>query len=180
MPGREIRPEQAVIDAIDELVNESLAHGPTDDYNEPFDEHCPVCDGEWHGLPYEVEWGGCPGTHATPEQREAYLSRLAARRDELKALGTPGWDAWTEIGYIERESRGPTLQFSAFDEAHRIDIGTIRYVCQVSDVWLSHDLRCRQCQRHLGTVTTNIEQLEVLCPECQDMINRSRGQGDSQ
>ena len=174
-------PEQAVIDAIDELVNESLAHGPTDDYNDPFDETCPVCGGEWHGLPYNEDYGGCPGAHAAPEQRAAYQARQA---DDL--------DLWTDVGYASS-----ALTFTSYGgDVARISVppqpynwlphvqlitaaGGVPYVCQVSDVWLSHDMRCNQCQRHLGTVTTNIEQLDVTCPECQDMINRSRRQGDS-
>lgn len=150
-------PEQTVIDAIDELVNESLAHGPTDDYNDPFDETCPVCSGEWHGLPYDEDYGGCPGAYATPEQCEAYQARQA-----------DSFDLWTDVGYASS-----ALTFTSYGGE------VARYVCQVSDAWISHDMRCGQCQRHLGTVTTNIEQLDVTCPECQDMINRSRRQGDS-
>ncbi|QBP29753.1 hypothetical protein SEA_TYPHA_98 [Mycobacterium phage Typha] len=50
-------PEQSVIDAIDALVNESLEAGPRDDYNKPYAERCPQCDGPWHGL----KRGDCPG-----------------------------------------------------------------------------------------------------------------------
>ncbi len=50
-------PEQDVLDAIDELVDEQLAAGPTDDYNRPYGEKCPQCGGSWHGL----RRGDCPG-----------------------------------------------------------------------------------------------------------------------
>lgn len=51
---------QAAIDAIDELVNESLARGPQDDYCNPWgrtsdegrrtQENCEFCGNPWHGL----------------------------------------------------------------------------------------------------------------------------------
>lgn len=56
-------PEDHVIDAIDALVDEQLTHAQ-DDYNAPYNEHCPRCDGEWHGLPNMY---GCPGAYGRPE-----------------------------------------------------------------------------------------------------------------
>ena len=60
---------QAAIDAIDELVNESLARGPQDDFCNPWgrttdegrraQENCEYCGAEWHGLPR----GECEGAH---------------------------------------------------------------------------------------------------------------------
>lgn len=50
-------PEQDVLDAIDELVDEQLSGGPTDDYCKPYAERCPQCGGPWHGLRRD----DCPG-----------------------------------------------------------------------------------------------------------------------
>jgi hypothetical protein len=54
-------PKADVVDAISELVDEQLAHGPTDDYRRPFLARCERCGGEWHGLPDE----DCPGAYGT-------------------------------------------------------------------------------------------------------------------
>lgn len=43
-------PESAVIDAIDELVNEQLAIGPVDDYSADRYVKCGRCGQDWHGL----------------------------------------------------------------------------------------------------------------------------------
>ncbi len=40
-----------VLDAIDELVDESLAAGPVDNYNIDRYDRCPHCRRSWHGLP---------------------------------------------------------------------------------------------------------------------------------
>lgn len=52
------KPEQPVIDRIDELVNEQLATGPRKPTGLP---QCPhsTCYREWHGEPKP----GCPGSH---------------------------------------------------------------------------------------------------------------------
>ncbi|SKW04269.1 hypothetical protein [Mycobacteroides abscessus] len=64
-------PEQDVIDAIGELVDEQLS-GYSErsgyDYNVNQDR-CAVCGREWHGLVV----GGCPGPYGTPEQKAAYM-----------------------------------------------------------------------------------------------------------
>lgn len=67
-------PESDVVDAIDELVDESLNHGPTDDYDRPWTERCELCSDEWHGLEGNGEVGvqGCPGAYATDEQIERW------------------------------------------------------------------------------------------------------------
>ena len=94
-------PEQAVIDQIDALVNESLAHGPTDDYARPYQERCDTCYGEWHGLPAY----GCPGAYATPEQHAEYLQSHRPNRGHI-----PIWprytyyealEGYTHIGYVD-------------------------------------------------------------------------------
>ena len=61
-------PERHIIDIIDALVDESLDHGPTDDYDAPYAETCHVCRREWHGIPQY----GCPGAYATKEQVKRY------------------------------------------------------------------------------------------------------------
>lgn len=39
---------------------------------------------------------------------------------------------------------------------------------------LTHNLRCQQCQRHLGTLTANTPHIEAICTECHDMQQRTR------
>lgn len=65
-------PERRVLDAIDELVEESLARPISDDYSLPWRERCELCGGDWHGLP-DTDFG-CPGAFATDEQREAFAA----------------------------------------------------------------------------------------------------------
>lgn len=67
-------PEDDVCDAIAELVDESLAHGPTCDYDRPYLERCALCGYEWHGLTGNgmVGVAGCPGAHATDEQAQRW------------------------------------------------------------------------------------------------------------
>lgn len=63
-------PEQDVIDAIGDLVDEQLSgysQRSGYDYNVNQDK-CAVCGREWHGLAL----GGCPGPYGTPEQKTAY------------------------------------------------------------------------------------------------------------
>jgi len=65
-------PEQDVIDAIGELVDEQLSgysQRSGYDYNVNQDK-CAVCGREWHGLAL----GRCPGPYGTPEQKAAYRS----------------------------------------------------------------------------------------------------------
>ena len=45
-----VNPEDPVIDAIDELVRESLEPGPVDDYGEDRYDRCSRCSCSWHGL----------------------------------------------------------------------------------------------------------------------------------
>lgn len=69
-------PEDDVCDTIAQLVDESLNHGPTDDYDRPYLERCTLCDLEWHGMTGDGLAGvvGCPGAHATDEQAETWRS----------------------------------------------------------------------------------------------------------
>lgn len=53
-------PEDGVVAAIDAMVDQSIAHGPTDDYEKNYSEKCELCGGDWHGLAHE----NCPGTYA--------------------------------------------------------------------------------------------------------------------
>ena len=69
-----VNPEQAVIDVIDELVDESLAPGPVDDYSVNRYDRCDLCRNDWHGLPS----GGCPGAYATEAEVEEYRSAPSA------------------------------------------------------------------------------------------------------
>lgn len=73
-------PEQHVVDLIAELVDESLAHGPTDDYHAPWKVRCSLCAGEWHGEPKNAltDPGWCPGAYASPAEIEAWHARPPA------------------------------------------------------------------------------------------------------
>lgn len=73
-------PEDDVLDAIDELVQDSLDHGPTDDYDRDWLVRCDHCPGEWHGL--ASEFNGCPGAFASDDEVMAWK----AARD-----ATPGY-----------------------------------------------------------------------------------------
>ena len=67
-------------DAIDQLVNDSLAACHQDSYDKPYSERCEHCSGSWHGQPRSWQqsvpgmWTqdsikpGCPGAYATEEQ----------------------------------------------------------------------------------------------------------------
>jgi hypothetical protein len=94
LPPREKipRPERHVIDAIDALVDEQLAH--PEQFRVVHDHRqCDICGGEWHGLPgtgpaqfvvsgplgaegYEQIGNGgrpgCPGAYATEQQIDAW------------------------------------------------------------------------------------------------------------
>lgn len=115
-------PEQAVIDQIDALVNESLAHGPTDDYERPWQERCDTCYGEWHGLPAF----GCPGAYATPEQHAEYLQ---SHRPNIGHI--PIWPTYT---YYESFAPGTAVNDQALEGY--TDIG---YVDSVESVHIHED-----------------------------------------
>lgn len=65
-PKPNTRPEQAVLDTIDQLVNDQLADGEPRtgyDYGDPQYPPCPHCDEKWHGLAItermtEMRWRG--------------------------------------------------------------------------------------------------------------------------
>lgn len=65
-------PEQNVIDAIGELVDEQLSgYSQRSGYDHNVNQDkCAVCGREWHGLAL----GGCPGPYGTAEQKGAYRS----------------------------------------------------------------------------------------------------------
>lgn len=70
-----VNPEDAVIDAIDQLVDEQLAGGPVDDYSVDRYDRCRHCKQGWHGLPNDV---GCPGVHARGYQIREWKRKLLA------------------------------------------------------------------------------------------------------
>lgn len=108
-------PEQAVIDQIDALVNESLAHGPTDDYERDYQERCDICMGEWHGLPSPYD--ACPGAYATPEQHAEYLQSHRRNRGHI-----PIWPRYTYTEWFASNTgitnRGAHSTHELLDEAH--------------------------------------------------------------
>lgn len=77
-------PEDAVLDAIDALVDEQLAQERSGYDHNVGQQRCPLCGGDWHGDVVEAndiragEWPrtvGCPGARATAKQRAAWLAR---------------------------------------------------------------------------------------------------------
>ncbi len=118
MTRRTHNPEDAVISAIDELVDWQLAQPIVDDYDVDRYDLCPHegCSLSWHGLPQV----GCPGSDAEgplrgPESVSAgialptapdtlYIGRGvdidpdAVTWDELSSLG------WETLGFISEET----------------------------------------------------------------------------
>lgn len=110
--------------------NESLAHGPTDDYARPYQERCDTCYGEWHGLPAF----GCPGAYATPEQHAEYLQSHRRNIGHIPiwptytyyesfapstAVNDQALEGYTHIGYVDSDG----IQ-------HDNRLGVIRAICQ--------------------------------------------------
>lgn len=98
----EVNPETPVLDAIDELVDESLTSRRTmDSYTDPLAvEACELCEEQWHGAPglgecdnYGRGLGelGCPGAYATEEGRDKWLRGKATAAEWRTAMDTsPG------------------------------------------------------------------------------------------
>lgn len=108
-----MNPEDAVLDEIDRLVDESLAtpyserSGYDNDINQP---EC-RCGADWHGLP----WGGCPGTESEGPvddpwaRKRARIGMVAVSpyRDATEngdEWADEGVAEWIEIGRIAPES----------------------------------------------------------------------------
>lgn len=69
-----MKPEQRVLDQIDELVDESLGPGPRDDFNVDRYPRCDHCDHGWHGLGcVKCDCAGSEGERASLEQRKTYF-----------------------------------------------------------------------------------------------------------
>ena len=85
-----MNPEDAVIDAIDQLVDEQLAGGPVDDYSVDRYDRCRHCKQGWHGLPNDV---GCPGAHARGYQIREWKRKLRTQPGYVK----PRYDYVAEI-----------------------------------------------------------------------------------
>lgn len=84
-------PEQDVLDAIDELVDEQLSGGPTDDYCKPYAERCPQCGGPWHGLRRD-DCAGATGIAGDPDggqTRPLVAAPAGDFHDFLEPLHTP-------------------------------------------------------------------------------------------
>lgn len=94
-------PEDHVIDEIDRLVDDQLRL-PQDDYNAPFNEGCPHCGGEWHGLPkLLVNSTTCPGAWASDEDVQAWREMFPRKGFQVETTALSYNDgAWrfSEIG----------------------------------------------------------------------------------
>jgi hypothetical protein len=73
-------PEQSVVSAIDELVDESLARPIVDDYSVNRFERCELCGSQWHGLPIYVEERSCPGAWASDEAKSVWRTMFHGPR----------------------------------------------------------------------------------------------------
>ena len=71
-------PEDRLIDAIDQLVSDSLEARAQDDYFAPLKARCELCGDEWHGLPKFTGSASCPGGWASEEDKAAW-DRMFAR-----------------------------------------------------------------------------------------------------
>jgi hypothetical protein len=114
-----MNPEQTVIDRIDALVDESLAHGPTDDYEREFEPLCATCAHEWHGLTCTACL--CPGAYATLEQRRARCATTPHDIDpnapgaytisQLQAMRLRLWDSrWHCLYDTDNANLPPTAE----------------------------------------------------------------------
>lgn len=73
-------PEQDVLDDIDRLVTDSMKRGMRRNYCGDGSPVCPVCEGDWHGLPGNgVTAGklGCPGEYGTPAEKRSWREGLS-------------------------------------------------------------------------------------------------------
>jgi len=90
-------PEQNVIDAIGELVDEQLSgYSQRSGYDHNVNQDkCAVCGREWHGLAL----GGCPGPYGTGEQKVAYRNTPVG----------DGFDADRRTGWPIFQTASPTM-----------------------------------------------------------------------
>ncbi|SLC05350.1 Uncharacterised protein [Mycobacteroides abscessus subsp. massiliense] len=81
-------PEQNVIDAIGELVDEQLSgYSQRSGYDHNVNQDkCAVCGREWHGLAL----GGCPGPYGTAEQKGPYRSTANPSYGQRRNHQPPG------------------------------------------------------------------------------------------
>lgn len=130
---RNNKPEQNVLDDIEELVNEELTHTP-DDYTKNNERYvkCELCHGNWHGL---ANPGGCPGAYATVEQHKRWLESPTGTGVYVGCLTTEYQGALCDVhlyrdddhggGYVgllmtpteADDSRGLDCDLYTFDEA---------------------------------------------------------------
>jgi hypothetical protein len=138
-----VNPERDVIADIDALVDESLAHGPTDDYSRSYSERCGACGLEWHG---EANPYGCPGAYGTLDPEAAVVEHTPPGR--LQAMLDEMMETFDSIGLFLPED---------FDAA--------AWLCPTGEFLRQN--RCMQCQRYMPGADGNI--WPGLCEECHDM-----------
>lgn len=112
-----LKPEQRVLDDIEELVNEELTHTP-DDYhmnNQRYDK-CELCQGLWHGLPGH---NGCPGAYATEEQAQLWVESTT-RKGEYFGYATTEYQGVLCSVHLYRDEHGgfSWLLTPRIDEEH--------------------------------------------------------------
>jgi hypothetical protein len=88
-------PEDHVLDAIDQLVNEQLAVGPVDDYSVDRYPHCSDCGHQWHGEK-------CHWCHCEQSTGEQYDDCQRVRPDGAEDEG------WHLVGHTESGRPGYT------------------------------------------------------------------------
>lgn len=172
-----MNPEDAVLDEIDRLVDESLAKpwdeisGYDNDINQP---EC-RCGADWHGLP----WGGCPGSESEGpvddpwSRKRAWINTVAAtpyRYDggaEYLDEGLNG-DGWIEIGRLAPEglvfTHHPEM-FAGADSAFAAPITVPQWPAVAPDpVMLLH----RRLMQLFGEVDSTVLRSGILRPDPHD------------
>jgi len=115
-------PEADVLADIDQLIDEQLAAGPTDDYTRDWhdtqgDVTCTLCGQEWHGL--EIK-GQCPGPWATAKEKKAFRRSRRVKPAQRYARVTTTW-AWDSGSRLAAQAQA--LRSYAAIPADAVDLG---------------------------------------------------------
>lgn len=160
-----MNPEDAVLDEIDRLVDESLAKpyeeisGYDNDINQP---EC-RCGADWHGLPR----GGCPGTESEGPVDDPWARKrvLATKRHVVEI---ENGDGWIEIGRLAPEglvfAHHPEMLAGA-DSAFTLPATVPQWPAVAPDpVMLLH----RRLMQLFGEVDSTVLRSEILRPDPHD------------
>lgn len=102
----EIKPEQPVLDEIDELMAQACdEHGvPLDDYSKDRYVKCELCQQDWHGTLSRM---GCPGAYATSDQRKTWVGKRCRTDNYIGIVHTEvNGQSYGVHLYLDRDSGG--------------------------------------------------------------------------